>query len=106
MIARKELKENAKATLKKFGYWNVFAVTLISGFFAEGIGSSAMSGVSSMFSSIVSAVYDPSGPIEEEYEFLSNPLFARWFIVLVVITFVFVFALGHIFPSFFAILRM
>ena len=100
MLTRKELKENAKATLKKFGYWNVFAVTLISGFFAEGIGSSAMSGVSSMFSSIISAVYDSSGPIEEEYEFLSNPLFARWFIVLVVITFVFVFALALCFGAF------
>ena len=100
LLTGKELKEKAKAVLKRTGYWNVFAVTLVSGFFAEGLGSNAMSAVSSMFSSIVSALSGSSGSIEEEYAFLQNPLLARWFVILVVVTFAFVFGMALCFGAF------
>lgn len=100
MLTRKELKENAKSTLKKYGYWNVFAVTLISGFLAEGIGSSGISAVSSMSSSVLSAASGSYGSVEEEYAFLSNPLLARWFVIFVVVIFAFTFGMALCFGAF------
>jgi len=104
LICRKELKENAKAVLKRFGYWNVFAVTLISGFLAEGIGSSAMSGVSSMFSSIISAVFETSSDSPSYSETMEtvfgNPIFTAWFVIILTAVILITFALALCFGVF------
>lgn len=41
MWSSSELKTNAKAALKRFGYWTAFLVTLVAGFFTESLFSGA-----------------------------------------------------------------